>query len=68
MEKKQLLTSLNATEEGLSTQEAERRLNEYGPNELVEKKKAQRLKYSAEDAANEPAAVAEPKDQRTGSD
>jgi hypothetical protein len=36
--------------------------------ELVEKKKAQRLKYSAEDAANEPAAAAERKDQRTGSD
>jgi Ca2+-transporting ATPase len=38
MEKKQLLESLKATEKGLSTEEAERRLKEFGPNELVEKK------------------------------
>ena len=39
LEKKQLLESLKATEKGLSTQEAERRLEEFGPNELVEKKR-----------------------------
>jgi Ca2+-transporting ATPase len=39
LEKKQLLESLKATETGLSTEEAERRLQEYGPNELVEKKR-----------------------------
>jgi Ca2+-transporting ATPase len=38
MEKKQLLESLKATEAGLSTEEAERRLQEFGPNELVERK------------------------------
>ena len=38
MEKKQLLDSLKATETGLSSKEAEQRLEEYGPNELVEKK------------------------------
>ncbi|MCW4017042.1 MAG: cation-translocating P-type ATPase [Candidatus Bathyarchaeota archaeon] len=38
MEKKQLLDSLNATEKGLTTEEAERRLAEYGPNELTAKK------------------------------
>ncbi|PVX23353.1 MAG: hypothetical protein CW691_10805 [Candidatus Bathyarchaeum sp.] len=38
MEKKQLLESLKATEKGLNTQEAERRLQEYGPNELATKK------------------------------
>jgi Ca2+-transporting ATPase len=38
MEKKQLLESLNATEKGLSTEEAERRLQEFGPNELMTKK------------------------------
>ena len=38
MEKKQLLESLKATEKGLSAEEAERRLQEFGPNELVEKK------------------------------
>ena len=38
MEKKQLLESLKATEKGLSTQEAEQRLQEYGPNELATKK------------------------------
>ena len=39
LEKKKLLESLKATEKGLSTQEAERRLEEFGPNELVEKKR-----------------------------
>ncbi|TRO52460.1 ATPase, partial [Candidatus Bathyarchaeota archaeon] len=39
MGKKQLLDSLKATESGLTIQEAERRLIEYGPNELIEKKK-----------------------------
>jgi Ca2+-transporting ATPase len=38
IEKKQLLESLKATENGLSTQEAEQRLKEYGPNELAAKK------------------------------
>jgi len=38
MEKKQLLESLKATEKGLSTEEAERRLEEFGPNELIERK------------------------------
>ena len=38
MEKKQLLESLKVTEAGLSTEEAERRLQEFGPNELVAKK------------------------------
>ena len=35
LEKEQLLESLKANEAGLSTEEAERRLEEYGPNELV---------------------------------
>ena len=43
MEKKELLESLKATEKGLSTEEAERRLKEFGPNELVEKKKVSPL-------------------------
>jgi len=38
MEKEQLLESLKATEKGLTTEEAERRLEEFGPNELVAKK------------------------------
>ncbi len=38
MKKKQLLESLKATEKGLTTKEAERRLEEFGPNELVAKK------------------------------
>jgi Ca2+-transporting ATPase len=38
MEKKQLLESLKSNEKGLSNEEAERRLEEFGPNELVEKK------------------------------
>jgi Ca2+-transporting ATPase len=37
MEKQKVLESLNATEAGLSTEEAERRLEKFGPNELVEK-------------------------------
>jgi Ca2+-transporting ATPase len=43
MEKEKLLESLKATEEGLSTEESERRLQEFGPNELVEKKKVSPL-------------------------
>ncbi len=43
MEKKELLESLKATEAGLSTEEAEHRLEEFGPNELVEKKRVTRL-------------------------
>jgi Ca2+-transporting ATPase len=43
MEKKQLLESLKATEAGLSTEEAKHRLEEFGPNELVEKKRVTRL-------------------------
>ena len=46
MEKKQLLESLKATEKGLSTQEAEQRLQEYGPNELATKKAKRRLQSS----------------------
>ncbi|MHC3128836.1 MAG: cation-translocating P-type ATPase [Candidatus Bathyarchaeota archaeon] len=38
MEKEKLLESLKATEKGLTTEEAERRLEEFGPNELVAKK------------------------------
>ncbi len=38
MEKKQLLESLKSNEKGLSREEAERRLEEFGPNELVERK------------------------------
>ena len=38
LEKKQLLESLKASETGLSTEEAERRLQEFGPNELIAKK------------------------------
>ncbi len=38
MEKKQLLESLKSNEIGLSNEEAERRLEEFGPNELIEKK------------------------------
>jgi Ca2+-transporting ATPase len=44
MEKKKLLESLKATEKGLSTEEAERRLQEFGPNELVERKGVTPLK------------------------
>ena len=39
MEKEKLLESLKATEAGLSTEEAERRLQEFGPNELIERKR-----------------------------
>jgi Ca2+-transporting ATPase len=38
MKKTKVLESLNATEAGLSTEEAERRLKEFGPNELIERK------------------------------
>ena len=38
MKKKQVLEYLNSTEKGLSNQEAERRLQEFGPNELIAKK------------------------------
>ncbi|MEJ2241210.1 MAG: HAD-IC family P-type ATPase, partial [Candidatus Bathyarchaeota archaeon] len=37
IEKKRLLESLKANENGLSTEEAERRLQEFGPNELISK-------------------------------
>jgi Ca2+-transporting ATPase len=38
MEKEKVLESLQVSEKGLSTEEAERRLQEFGPNELIEKK------------------------------
>lgn len=38
MEKKQLLQSLKSNENGLSNEEAESRLEEFGPNELIKKK------------------------------
>ena len=38
MEKEKVLESLNATESGLSTEEAGRRLEKFGTNELAEKK------------------------------
>ncbi len=38
MEKEKLLEALNVSEAGLSSEEAERRLQEFGPNELIEKK------------------------------
>jgi Ca2+-transporting ATPase len=38
MEKEKLLESLKVSEKGLSTEEAERRLQEFGPNELIERK------------------------------
>ncbi len=37
--KEKLLESLKSTDAGLSSEEAERRLQEFGPNELIEKKK-----------------------------
>jgi len=39
MEMEKLLDALQAREKGLSEQEAKRRLQEYGPNELVERKR-----------------------------
>ncbi|HDQ06915.1 MAG TPA: cation-translocating P-type ATPase [Candidatus Bathyarchaeota archaeon] len=38
VEKEKVLESLNANEAGLSTEEVERRLEKFGPNELAEKK------------------------------
>ncbi|PVX23153.1 MAG: ATPase [Candidatus Bathyarchaeum sp.] len=38
LEKEQLLESLKATKKGLTTEEANRRLQEFGPNELAAKK------------------------------
>ncbi len=38
MKKEKLLEALKATETGLSSEEAERRLQEFGPNELIERK------------------------------
>jgi len=38
MEKKKLLETLQTTETGLSSEEAENRLQKFGPNELIEKK------------------------------
>jgi len=43
MEKKKVLESLNATKVGLSTEEAEQRLEKFGPNELVEKERVSPL-------------------------
>jgi Ca2+-transporting ATPase len=43
MEKEKLLESLKSTEEGLSTEEAGHRLQEFGPNELMEKKRVSAL-------------------------
>ena len=37
LKKEKLLDSLKSTEAGLSDEEAERRLKEYGPNELIAK-------------------------------
>jgi Ca2+-transporting ATPase len=44
MEKEKLLEAMKTSEAGLSSEEAERRLQEYGPNELIEKKRATALK------------------------
>jgi Ca2+-transporting ATPase len=44
MDKEKLLEALKTTEAGLSSEEAERRLQEYGPNELIEKKKVTPIK------------------------
>ncbi|MFQ6064766.1 MAG: cation-translocating P-type ATPase [Candidatus Bathyarchaeia archaeon] len=40
MEKEELMDALRASENGLSEEEAKRRLEEFGPNELVERKRA----------------------------
>ena len=50
LEKKQLLESLKATEKGLTTEEAERRLQEFGPNELVAKKEYLPFGYSSDNS------------------
>jgi len=39
MKTEKLMTTLKASEKGLSAEEAERRLQEFGPNELVERKR-----------------------------
>jgi len=39
METEKLMATLKASEKGLSADEAERRLQEFGPNELVERKR-----------------------------
>ncbi len=39
VEKEKLLSALKTSEEGLSEEEAERRLEKFGPNELVERKR-----------------------------
>jgi Ca2+-transporting ATPase len=44
MDKKKLLEALKTTEAGLNSEEAEHRLQEYGPNELIEKKKVTPIK------------------------
>ncbi|MFQ5836411.1 MAG: cation-transporting P-type ATPase, partial [Candidatus Bathyarchaeia archaeon] len=38
METEELVRALKASEKGLSEEEAKRRLQEFGPNELVERK------------------------------
>ena len=39
MKTEELMATLKASEKGLSSEEAERRLQEYGPNELIERKR-----------------------------
>ena len=41
----ELLSRLSATKEGLSSSEAEKRLQQYGPNEIPEKKANPVLKF-----------------------
>jgi H+-transporting ATPase len=43
----EILTKLSTTKEGLSSEEAQRRLQEYGPNEIPEKKTNPLLKFLA---------------------
>jgi Ca2+-transporting ATPase len=44
MEKDKLLEALKTSEAGLSSEEAERRLQEFGPNELIERKRTTPIK------------------------
>ena len=41
----ELLQQLSASEKGLSSSEADQRLQQYGPNEIVEKKRNSILKF-----------------------
>jgi len=43
MKTEELMATLKASEKGLNTEEAERRLQEFGPNELVERKRVTAL-------------------------